>query len=280
MFAQALESGGVAVVTGAASGIGYVAAERFAQAGLAVVMADLDDASLSEACAGLQRDVPQNARITSHAVDVSDPAAMAGLADAAFGLGPVAILMNNAGVAAPTSLWDQPENWRRMIEVNLFGVLNGIQAFLPRMVDAATPAAVINTGSKQGITTPPGNPGYNTSKAAVKTMTEMLAYELREAGVPISAHLFVPGFTWTGMISRFMPEKPPAAWTAAQTVDYMLERAQRGDFYILCPDNDVSEARDAKRVSWSLQDIVQNRPALSRWHPDFKDAFAAFEAED
>ena len=123
-------------------------------------------------------------------------------------MGPVALLMNNAGIARTTTSWGNPENWRRMLEVNLFGVLNGLQTFVPRMIEAGRPAVVINTGSKQGITTPPGNPGYNVSKAGVKVLTEMLAHELRTAKAPVSAHLFVPGFTYTGMIASFLPEKP------------------------------------------------------------------------
>ncbi|WP_234998874.1 hypothetical protein [Ruegeria sp. AU67] len=109
-------------------------------------------------------------------------------------------------------------------------------------------------------------------------MTEMLAHDLREAGASISAHLFVQGFTYTGMIQRFMPEKPDSAWTSEQAVEYLVRRMSVGDFYILCPDNDVSAERDVKRVEWALGDITNNRPALSRWHPEFLDAFAQHEA--
>ena len=239
------------------------------------MLADLQSAALDDAAASSHA---LGADVQTAETDVSDPEAVARLADQAFEMGPVAVLMNNAGIARRTTSWESPEAWRKMIEVNLFGVLNGVQAFLPRMIEANRPAAVINTGSKQGITTPPGNPGYNVSKAGVKVLTEMLSYDLRETGAPISAHLFVPGFTYTGMIAAFLPEKPAGAWTSEQTSDYMLERAEAGDFYILCPDNDVTPEIDAKRVSWAAQDIAQNRPALSRWHPDHKDAFADFEA--
>jgi NAD(P)-dependent dehydrogenase (short-subunit alcohol dehydrogenase family) len=102
-----------------------------------------------------------------------------------------------------TGSWENAENWRKLLEVNLFGVMNGVHAFLPRMIEAARPAVVINTGSKQGITTPPGNSAYSTSKAAVKVMTEMLAHDLRQAEAKITAHLFVPGFTYTGVASIF-----------------------------------------------------------------------------
>jgi hypothetical protein len=108
----------------------------------------------------------------------------------------------------------------------------------------------------------------------VKAFTELLAHELRETGKPISAHLLIPGFTYTGMTAR--GDKPPAAWTAEQVVDFMLESLDRGDFYILCPDNDVTREMDEKRIRWAAGDMVENRPALSRWSKDYADAFAAY----
>ncbi|MEX0303401.1 MAG: SDR family NAD(P)-dependent oxidoreductase [Leisingera sp.] len=277
MYGQALAAGGLAVVTGGASGVGFAAAERFAQGGLGVVLADLPGEALDQAAEKLRGIAQPGTPVLAVPSDVCDAASVQALADTAFDAGEVAVLMNNAGIARPSGSWEEPDAWRAMIEVNLFGVLNGVQAFLPRMIAAARPAVVINTGSKQGITTPPGNPGYNVSKAGVKVLTEMLAHDLRQAEAPISAHLFVPGFTYTGMIARFMPEKPDAAWTSEQTVDHLLTRMEAGDFYILCPDNDVTPERDKRRITWALGDIVENRPPLSRWHPDYADAFAKFE---
>lgn len=280
MYREAIERGGLAVVTGAASGVGRVAAERFAEAGLGVVLADLPGEALDKATDEIAALASDGATVMAVPTDVSDAAAVTALADAAFAAGEVAVLMNNAGIGLSSSAWSNLDHWRRMIEVNLFGVIYGIHAFAPRMVEAGRPAAIINTGSKQGITTPPGNPGYNVTKAGVKVASEALAHELREAGAPISVHLFVPGFTYTGMIARFMPEKPAAAWTSEQTVDHLLERMDAGDFYILCPDNDVPRERDQKRVQWAADDIIKNRPALSRWHPDYADEFADFERGD
>ena len=280
MYRKAIEKGGLAVVTGAANGVGKAAAQRFIQDGLGVVLVDLAGEALDRTEAELRDLAGASATVQAVPTDVADTTAMNALADRAFALGEIAVLMNNAGIALPTSSWENAENWRKLIEVNLFGVMNGVHAFLPRMIKAARPSVVINTGSKQGITTPPGNPAYNTSKAAVKVMTEMLAHDLRQAKSEITAHLFVPGFTYTGMIQKFMPEKPAAAWTSEETIDYLLKRMSAGDFYILCPDNDVSEKRDSKRVEWAVGDIINNRPALSRWHPDYADAFAAHEAAD
>ncbi|WP_170446510.1 SDR family NAD(P)-dependent oxidoreductase [Ruegeria arenilitoris] len=276
MYESAVKTGGIAVVTGAASGVGRVAAQRFAQAGLDVILADLPGQALDETTQDLKAGFDA-ANITAVPTDVTSQADMENLADTAFAAGQVAVLMNNAGISLPTKTWESFDNWRKILDVNFLGVLRGVQAFLPRMIEADRPAVVINTGSKQGITSPPGNPGYNVSKAAVKTLTEQLAHELREAGAPITAHLFVPGFTYTGMVASFLPEKPAAAWTSEQTVDYFLDRMAQGDFYILCPDNDVDAVRDRRRVQWAAEDIIYNRPALSRWHPDYAEAFAKFE---
>ena len=278
MYQEAIKRGGVAVVTGAANGVGKVAARRFAAAGLSVVLADRDADALAAAETTIAAAATGNAEVIAVPTDVSDPDSVANLADIAFKTGEIAVLMNNAGIGRPTGSWDNLDNWRQLIEVNLFGVIHGVHTFVPRMIEAGRPAVVINTGSKQGITTPPGSPGYNVTKAGVKVVTEMLAHDLREAGAPISAHLFVPGFTYTNMIARVIPEKPASAWTSEQTVDHFIERMAAGDFYILCPDNDVSPERDRARVAWAVGDIIENRPALSRWHPEYTDAFAKHEA--
>ncbi|MBW4707533.1 SDR family NAD(P)-dependent oxidoreductase [Roseobacter sp. YSTF-M11] len=267
-------AGGLAVITGGASGVGFASAQHLANKGFDLLLADVDDAALSRAAADLS---DAGAKVHTHVTDVSDAAAVNALADRAFDLGEVAVVMNNAGIGISSSTWENPDAWRKTFDVNFFGILNGVQAFVPRMIAAARPAAVINTGSKQGITTPPGNPAYNAAKAAVKVLTEQLAHELREAGASIDAHLFVPGFTYTGMIAAIMPEKPQGAWTSEECVSYLFSRVAKGDFYILCPDNMVTEAIDARRVLWSAGDIVENRPPLSRWHPDWADTFAAFE---
>ena len=82
------------------------------------------------------------------------------------------------------------------------------------------------------------------------------------------------------MIEAFIPQKPPFAWTAQQTIDFMLPCLDRGDFYIICPDNESPREVDEKRVQWTAGDIIANRPALSRWHPDYAEAFEAFMKGD
>lgn len=279
MYNQAIQAGGLAVVTGGASGVGRAAALRFAQAGLSVMLADLPGEDLEASAEDVAGHLQGTAQVFAVPTDVTQDADMEALALQAFSTGPVAVLMNNAGIGGlPNTPWSDMDTWKRMLDVNFMGVLRGVHAFVPAMIEAGRPAVVVNTGSKQGITTPPGNPAYNVSKAAVRVLTEQLAHEFRKAAAPLSAHLFVPGFTYTGMVARVMPEKPAAAWTSEETVDYFIRRMAQGDFYILCPDNDVDETTDRRRVTWAADDIAQNRPALSRWHEDYADAFAAFQA--
>jgi NAD(P)-dependent dehydrogenase (short-subunit alcohol dehydrogenase family) len=155
------------------------------------------------------------------------------------------------------------------------GVIHGVQAFVPQMMASGKPALIINTGSKQGITLPPGNSAYNVSKAGVKAYSETLAHELRHSGCAVSAHLLIPGYTHTGMTAR-SPQKPAGAWHAEQVVDFMFEALVRGDFYILCPDNEVTRDIDARRIQWAADDLIKNRPALSRWHAHYSEEFARF----
>lgn len=270
-----LAHAGAAVITGGASGIGLAAAHRFAALGLPVAIADLAGEKLDRALAAL---TAAGARAIAVAVDVAKPDDLARLRDAALAeFGHVSVLMLNAGMGAnPGGCWKDLDGWRRLIDVNLWGVINGVHAFAPAMVASGRPGWIIATGSKQGITTPPGNAAYNVSKAGVKSFTEALQHELRNTeGCRISAHLLVPGYTFTGMTAR-TAEKPPAAWSAEQVVDFMLQSLARGDFYILCPDNDVDRATDEKRMAWAMGDLIENRPALSRWHPAWKDRFEAF----
>jgi NAD(P)-dependent dehydrogenase (short-subunit alcohol dehydrogenase family) len=275
----AFTAGSVAVVTGGAGGIGLAAAKRFAQLGLRVCIADLGADRLARAA-------QEVAIVAAHGADdvmavetdvsrVEDLVRLEAVVQERFG--GTDILMNNAGIQPGSTMFGPAANWERVLDVNLWGAIRGTQVFVPAMIARGRPGLVINTGSKQGITTPPGDPAYNVSKAGLKAFTEALQHELRNTpDCQLSAHLLIPGFVFTGLTARDRTEKPSGAWTPEQTVDFMMERLNAGDFYILCPDNDVPRSLDERRILWAAGDIVENRPPLSRWHPDYKQAFEAF----
>jgi NAD(P)-dependent dehydrogenase (short-subunit alcohol dehydrogenase family) len=268
----------VAVVTGAASGIGLAAAAKFVALGMKVCMADANREALEAAAAKLRATAARPDDVRSFAVDVSNFDDIERLKTSVYeAFGDVALLMNNAGIGGGGGLFGDRAKWRRLIDVNLWGVINGVQIFAPTMIRQGSASAIVNTGSKQGITCPPGDTAYNVSKAGVKVVTEALAHELRNIeGCRVSAHLLIPGFTFTGITAGAGADKPASAWTAEQVVDFMLASMAAGDFYILCPDNDVTRELDERRILWAAGDIVENRPPLSRWHPAYKEAFAEF----
>jgi NAD(P)-dependent dehydrogenase (short-subunit alcohol dehydrogenase family) len=265
--------GQTAVVTGAALGIGRAVAHKLAKLGLRVVMVDQASAALHDSAAAVAAVAGADNVLTS-TTDVADAAAMAALAvEVEHLFGAPTLLMNNAatrvggGVTAPT------ENWRTAFEVNFWGVLNGVNAFLPMMLAAQNASYIVNVGSKQGITNPPGNAAYNATKAALRFYTESLQHDLRERpGCSVTAHLLVPGWTTTGTNTH-----KPGAWLPEQVIERMLQRLAVGSFYIVCPDNEVSEAMDRQRILWAATDITNDRPPLSRWHGGHGTEFEVFK---
>jgi NAD(P)-dependent dehydrogenase (short-subunit alcohol dehydrogenase family) len=271
----ALDAGRVAVITGAASGIGLAAARKLAARRMKVVLADLAGEDLTAATETVAEDIQgaggDPGDLLAVASDMSDPASVAGLRDGVLDrYGAVDFLMNNAVTRIGGATSQPLEDWRHAFDVNFWGVFHGVQAFLAVMRGQDRPAMIVNAGSKQGITNPPGNAAYNATKAALKSYTESLQHELR--GQPdnrVTAHLLIPGFTTTAK-----REHKPGAWWPSQVVDFMLEGLERGDFYILCPDNEVTTAMDHDRIRWAAGDITENRPPLSRWHPQWSEVFS------
>ncbi|MGL6244222.1 SDR family NAD(P)-dependent oxidoreductase [Pseudomonas sp.] len=279
MTHPALTPGAVAVITGGADGIGLAAAKRFARQGLRICIADLGPRRLAKAveevCVFAANGIQDVFAIETDVSRVEDLLRLQAVVRERFG--GTDVLMNNAGIQPGSGIFGPAQNWQRVLGVNLWGVIHGTQVFVPEMIKRGRPGLVINTGSKQGITTPPGDPAYNVSKAGLKAFTEALQHELRNtANGQISTHLLIPGFVFTELSRNDRREKPAGAWTPEQTIDFMMVRLDAGDFYILCPDNDVPRSLDERRILWAAGDVVENRPALSRWHPDHAAAFDAF----
>ena len=279
MTHPALSSGSTAVITGSASGIGLATAVQFAKMGLNVVIADIGAERLAEAAKTVADASPNGAdSVMAHETDVSkmdDLIALEAAVQQRFG--GTDILMNNAAVQPGSDMLNKSQTWQRILDVNLHGVINGCHVFAPNMLKRNGPCLIINTGSKQGITTPPGDPAYNVAKSGVISFTEALQHEFRNIdGANISAHLLIPGFVYTPLSCPGRTELPDDAWLPEQITEFMIASLEKGDFYILCPDNDVKRPLDELRMRWAADDIIKNRPPLSRWHPDYADAYADF----
>lgn len=277
----AIKKNAVAVITGAAVGIGYAIAERMAQEGMKLVLLDKDPTLLSAAIKRL-RSKHRNVAIHPVVGDVSSERVIDQLHHVAISTGEIGVIVNNAAVHQNGNPWGNFSAWQSLMNVNFWSILRIQEKFMPTLMNQQSHSAIVNVGSKEGITTPPGNAAYSVSKAAVRVLTEQLAHELREStSNKISAHLLIPGYTFTPMNFpgiTFDSVKPQAPWSARQVVDRLLEGMSAGEFYIFCEDNEVTRELDQRRMQWSIDDLIQNRPALSRWHPEWHQEFNKFIA--
>lgn len=275
----AIKKNAVAVITGAAMGIGYAIAERMAQEGMKLVLLDKDPTLLA---AAIKRLRSKYRNVTIHPVvgDVSSERVIDQLHHVAVSTGEVGVIVNNAAIHQNGNPWGNVSAWQSLMNVNFWAILRIQEKFMPTLMNQQGHSAIVNVGSKEGITTPPGNAAYSVSKAAVRVLTEQLAHELRESvSNKISTHLLIPGYTFTPMNFpgiTFDSVKPKAAWSPRQVADRLLEGMRIGEFYIFCEDNEVTKELDQLRIQWSTDDMIKNRPALSRWHPEFKEEFDAF----
>ncbi|WP_102961088.1 SDR family NAD(P)-dependent oxidoreductase [Mangrovicella endophytica] len=269
----------VAVITGGASGIGLAAAHRFAGLGMRVCIVDRDRERLAAARAELEGLAGAEAVMTSD-TDVSSRVAVEALANEVFSRwGAVHVLLDNAAIQPGSAVFGAASTWEAILSINLGGIIHVGQVFGERMADSGEPGLIVVTGSKQGITTPPGDPAYNVAKAGVKAFAEALQHELRNReGGRVEARLLIPGFVFTNLTKGERVEKPAGAWTAEELVDFLMDKLETDDFYILCPDNDVDRKTDEKRIAWAAGDIIENRPPLSRWHPAWADKFKTWMA--
>jgi NAD(P)-dependent dehydrogenase (short-subunit alcohol dehydrogenase family) len=190
-----LLAGQVAVVTGAASGIGLAMARRFAADGLKVVLADVEEAALDKAAAGLRA---EGADVHARVVDVGERDQVMALAETAYDTyGAVHVLCNNAGVGsgAEGRMWEHdPNDWKWAFAVNVWGVFHGVQAFVPMMIESGQPGHVVNTSSTDGGVAPlPTASVYAVTKAAVVTLTESLYAHLKAERARVGASVLFPG---------------------------------------------------------------------------------------
>ncbi|KAF2680772.1 NAD(P)-binding protein [Lentithecium fluviatile CBS 122367] len=265
------QSGSKALITGGASGIGLAVAQLCLKHGMRVSIVDFNKETLGLAEKSLEGDVQ------CLQADVGKEDYWAFVKEK---VGDVDFLMLNAGVGGQGS-WGDGAYFSKILNTNLNGVINGLNTYVPSFQSRASdarPAAIVITGSKQGITNPPGNPAYNASKAAVKTLAEHLNWDFREKK-NVGVHLLVPGWTFTGLSGNTPGSptpKPLGAWTPDQVASYLESKMLTSKFYIICPDNDVSEQTDKKRMLWSVNDIVKERQPLSRWRDEYKEEVGEF----
>jgi NAD(P)-dependent dehydrogenase (short-subunit alcohol dehydrogenase family) len=241
--------GKVAVVTGGASGIGLAIARAFVTQGMTVVVADVEEEALTRATDELSSAGP----VSGIRTDVSDLASVEALADQVYERhGACHVLVNNAGVGAPSAkVWETtPNDWRWVFGVNVTGVVNGILAFVPRMLAAGEPGHVVNTSSPDGPIEPLAAASvYAASKAAVSTITECLAVQLQEDGALIRASVFYPsgGLMRTGL------------WTAERTRPEHLARERPRSTEPMTPEKLEEMAHQAgHQITWqSLDELAE-----------------------
>lgn len=262
-----LIAGKVAVVTGAASGIGLALAERLARNGLGVVMADVERDRLGEAAATV---AAQGAEVLAVPTDVSDEQAVQHLADAAYErFGAVHLVCNNAGVAAKTDSWFGPlSGWQWVMGVNFWGVVHGVRAFLPRLVGQGG-GHIVNTASVAGLL-PGFGASYDASKHAVVALTEDLYRAMTIAGLPVGVSVLCPGWVRTNITDaernwpEHLGEQPPQGIETDVVLPHLRRVIDEGMPPAAVADR-VLEAVEAGRF-WVFTESEFVALALRRWH--------------
>lgn len=273
-----------ALITGAASGVGLAVAKLCASHSMNVILVDRDTSKLDDAKSSISSS--SKGSVDTHSMDVSSMSDWSSLKDTVEKGGKkLDFLHLNAGVGAKGD-WTDNAYFHKIMDTNLYGVINGINTFFPHFdSNSSDQKAIIVTGSKQGITNPPGNAAYNASKSAVKTLAEHLSFDLAKSSPSTSVHLLVPGWTFTGLTAaRGVKEKPDGAWSPEQVADYLYQKMSEGKFYAICPDNDVDWETDRKRMTWtvSYQTLGKgwiNLMCCSRWVTLFSSASRRADGE-
>ncbi len=252
-----LEAGKVAVVTGAASGIGLALAERFASSGMHVVLADVDESGLTTAA---DRVAARGVETLTVRTDVSDEASVQALASAATQrFGTVHVVCNNAGVVSQADAWFGPLSaWTWVLGVNLWGVIHGVRAFLP-VLAAQGEGHIVNTASIAGLL--PGFGAFDASKHAVVALTEDLYLAMRGSGLPIGVSVLCPGWVRTNILDaeRNWPDDLGAEPERAIGSDIVLGHVRRV----------IDEGMPPAAVADLVADAVQSDRFWVFPHPDF-----------
>ena len=220
--------GQIAVVTGAARGIGRALAEHCLQMDMRVILADIDETALAETAEGLRR---SSTNLLTVSTDVADASSVQALADVAQQEGEIGLLFNNAGITAPSDLgqmWQATDaDWQRLIEVNLWGVIHGCRAFLPLMMKQASPSRIVNTASIAGVITAPPIAIYTMTKHAIVSLTENLDQQLQTQESNVRASVVCPGFVRTNLVDELSGAEG-ATSTMEQNRTWFEERVADG----------------------------------------------------
>jgi NAD(P)-dependent dehydrogenase (short-subunit alcohol dehydrogenase family) len=217
-----VKRGRVAVVTGGASGIGYALAAGAAGRGLRVVLSDVRADALEAAAAALRA---SGATVTAVVADVSKPADIDRLAQAAFALGPVQLVCSNAGIVVAGRAWElTAADWARVMDVNFMATVHLARAFLPRLIEAGLPAQLLVTGSMASVTARPGISPYVAAKHALLGLCESLNHELADAGADVGVTLLLPGKVATGMSRADYPDAITPDEAARLAFDAVTQR--------------------------------------------------------